>query len=169
MPVQLQTSVTTGLVPRHETTSQGPVRSAKQYDTLPSNTIIYRQPRHPRNLHSLPVPPGCLQQSSMGTSAPENSGCSLKNILLEQFFNLLPPIHFTSQDDQLSLQREARDRICHQRLINNRTPLSNSNALPVLYLSKYRTHQLHNAIYLDIKTRISEYHTLQWNPIGVKF
>ena len=95
----------------------------------------------PRNLHSLPVPPGCLQQSSMGTSAPENSGCSLQNILLEQVFNLLPPIPFTSQDDQLSLQREARDRICHQRLINNRTPLSNSNALPVIYLSKYRTHQ----------------------------
>ena len=95
----------------------------------------------PMNFHSLPVPPGCLQQSSMGISAPENNGCYLQNILLEQVCNLLPPIPFTSQDDHLSLQCEARDRPCLQRLISNRIPLSNSNAFPVLYLSKYRAHQ----------------------------
>ena len=87
------------------------------------------------------MPPGCSQQSSMGTSAPENNGCSLQNILLEQVYNLLPPIPFTSQGVQLSLQCVARDRPSSQRLTNNRTPLSTNNAFPVLYLSKYRAHQ----------------------------
>jgi hypothetical protein len=98
----------------------------------------------PRNLHSLPVPPRCSQQSSMGTSAPENSGCSLQNILLEQVYNLLPPIPFTSQGDQLGLQCEARDKPLSQWLTNNRTSLSSNTTtttFPVLYLSKYRAHQ----------------------------
>ena len=96
---------------------------------------------HTRNFQNQPVAPSCLQQSSMRISAPENSWCSLRKILLKQVCNLIPAIPFTYQDDQLNVQGEARDRPWLPRQIIERTPLSNSTAFPVLSLSKYGAHQ----------------------------
>ena len=70
---ELKISVYTGSVPRHQRTtgqltSQGMVRSAGKYNS-PSQHCSTNGPlsssvsmMHPRNLHSLPVPPWCSQQ-----------------------------------------------------------------------------------------------------------
>ena len=99
--------ITEGLAPRHEqqhisTTNQGPVRPNVQYRSLPPTTVITRQPRCNMAFFSAVLLNNGAHK--VYPDASEDNGCTFQNILLEQIYNLLPPIPSVSQGNHLSLQ-----------------------------------------------------------------